>query len=54
VQVVGFDAALGRHRTVDEAAEHLPRDAYHPLVFADADAELDRLSVRVHLAFRGS
>jgi hypothetical protein len=47
VQVIRLDAPLRHSRAVDETAEDLVRHAHHALVFADCDAELDRLPVRI-------
>src|SRR3954447_3504777 len=47
LQVVGFETALRRHRTVDKAAKHMPRHAHDALVFADADTKFESIPLGI-------
>ena len=47
LQIICLDAALWHHAAVDQALKDAPRHSDDPLIFADADAELDGLVIGV-------
>jgi hypothetical protein len=53
LEVVGFDAPLGRGSLREQPLEHAPRDPDHPAVLADRDPELHGLPVGIPAAVLG-
>ena len=47
MEVVGFEAAIGRRAFVEKGLEHATVDAHHALILADSDAERDAAPVGV-------